>query len=65
MIPETVRCEECGKTAVVRGYGRLVYDWDAAGRGPATIKIKCVRLTVDCPKCGVHAQEHWPAEALA
>ena len=64
MIPQTVHCEECGKEAVVRGYGRVIYDWDDASHGTATLRIKAVRLTIDCPRCGVRVQEHCPVEEM-
>ena len=62
MLPRTVSCEECGKKAIVRGYGRVEYDWDQTGHAATTLQIKMVRLTIDCPRCGVRVQEHHPAE---
>jgi hypothetical protein len=53
-------CEECGKTAVVRGYGRVEFDWDNSGSPSATPHIRAIRLTIDCPICGVRAQDHYP-----
>jgi hypothetical protein len=64
MLPRTVSCEECGKTAVVRGYGRVEYDWQPEAGSVATIpNIKLIRLTIDCPSCGVIVQEHFPAQS--
>jgi DNA-directed RNA polymerase subunit RPC12/RpoP len=64
MLPRTIACEDCGEKAFVRAYGRIEYDW-----GPACAEddqvatqplIKCVRLTIDCPHCGVKTQEFHP-----
>jgi transcription elongation factor Elf1 len=60
MLPRSVTCEECGEKAIVRGYGRVEYDWDQTGHVATTLKIKVVRLTIDCPRCGVRVQEHRP-----
>ena len=61
MLPRTVSCEDCGETAFVRAYGRVEYDWcpDEPGSGQIATKprIKLIRLTVDCPKCGVKTQD--------
>jgi DNA-directed RNA polymerase subunit RPC12/RpoP len=65
MLPQTIRCEECGRKAVVRGYGRVEYDWSSASHGVAALNIKAIRLTIDCPKCGVRVQEHRPVETFA
>jgi len=65
MIPQAVRCEECGKTAVVRGYGRVVYDWNDESHRATTLIIRAVNLTIDCPKCGVRVQEYCPVEEVA
>jgi hypothetical protein len=61
MFPRIVSCEECGQRAAVRGYGRVEYDWGQADNAATTLNIKCVRLTIDCPRCGVRVQEHHPA----
>lgn len=61
MLPRIVFCEECGERAIVRGYGRVEYDWDQTGPVATTLQIKVVRLTIDCPRCGVRVQEHRPA----
>ena len=65
MFPHHVSCEECNESATVRGYGRLEYDWPDTGQ-PASDNstvvptIRSVRLTVDCPHCGVRVQDHYP-----
>jgi transposase len=58
MLPRSVFCDECGENAVVRAYGRVEYDQPV--QVATTLKIKVVRLTIDCPKCGVRVQEHRP-----
>ena len=63
MLPRIVSCEECGESATVRGYGRVEYDWDQTGHVATTLQIKMVRLTIDCPRCGVRVQEHHPIES--
>lgn len=60
MLPRAITCEECGERAIVRGYGRVEYDWDATDNVATTVQIKVVRLTLDCPRCGVRVQEHRP-----
>ena len=63
MFPRSVECEDCGQMAVVRGYGRIEYDWPEttmAGQEAIIPAIICVRLTVDCPHCGVKSQEFFP-----
>ena len=60
-MPRTVSCEECGERAIVRGYGRVEYDWDQTAHADTALQIKVVRLTIDCPNCGVRVQEHRPA----
>ena len=38
MLPQSVICEECGEKALVRGSGRVEFDWDNLGtaeRDPA------------------------------
>jgi hypothetical protein len=65
MFPHAVRCEECGRRAAVRGYGRLEYVWGDPHHNVSSVQIKSVRLTVDCPHCGVHTQDHHPANHLA
>jgi hypothetical protein len=65
MLPRSVICEDCGQIATVRGYGRIEYDWpETTTRGPKpTIPtITSVRLTIDCPCCGVKSQEFLPDE---
>jgi len=64
MIPQLVHCEECGKYAVVRGYGRVVYDWDNVALGSETVTIRVINLTIDCPRCGVRVQEYYPVEQM-
>ena len=58
MLSRIVSCEECGERAIVRGFGRVKYDWDQTGHAATTLRIKVVRLTIDCPRCGVRVQEH-------
>jgi hypothetical protein len=60
MLPRSVICEECGEKSIVRGYGRVEYDWDQAGHVATMLRIKVARLTIDCPTCGVRVQEHRP-----
>lgn len=70
MLPHFVPCDQCEQQAKVRGYGRIEYDWpdfDApaeevlGGDNPiATPTIRSVRLTVDCPHCGLSVQDHFP-----
>jgi hypothetical protein len=63
MLPRTVFCEQCAQPAMVRGYGRVEYDWAKAGTQPGNIEIHSVRLTVDCPRCGVRTQDYHPVPA--
>lgn len=64
MLPRTVTCDNCGVKAFVRAYGRVEYDWcpDEPGSGQIATKprIKLIRLTVDCPRCGVLTQDLSP-----
>ena len=60
MLPQSVICDECGKTAIVGGYGRVEYAWDDADNPAATPLIRAVRLTIDCPHCGLRVQDHYP-----
>ena len=70
MLPRSIPCEECGKNAPVRGYGRVEYDWNVDGRNvggtntgsneTTALTIRAVRLTIDCPHCGLRVQEHRP-----
>jgi hypothetical protein len=63
MFPRIVNCEDCGQVASVRGYGRIQYDWPEttnSGHEATIPTIKCVRLTIDCPRCGVTSQEYFP-----
>ena len=51
---------------MVRGYGRIEYRWPEttkAGPEPTTPTIDCIRLTIDCPRCGVKSQEFFPDES--
>lgn len=60
MLPQSVRCEECGATASVRGCGRIEYDWPktpSPGRTTAIPTVTFARLTIDCPNCGVRHQD--------
>lgn len=65
MLPRVVQCEECREIAVVRGYGRVEYAWDRAEDGTTILEIRSVRLTVDCPACGVCVQDYVPRCELA
>jgi ribosomal protein S27E len=60
MLPNSVSCEICGRTAAIRGYGRVVYDGGAPGQVVVEPKIHAVHLTIDCPNCGVLVQVHYP-----
>jgi hypothetical protein len=63
MFPRIVNCEDCGQIASVRGYGRIEYRWPErpnVGRESSTPTIDCIRLTVDCPTCGVKTQDFYP-----
>jgi hypothetical protein len=60
MLPQSVTCEECGEKAYVRAYGRIEYDWDDAADPVTAVKLRSVRLTIDCPTCGVLVQDHLP-----
>lgn len=61
MLPRSIPCEECGNTALVRGYGRVEYDWNDGGDDTNPLTIRSVRLTIDCPNCGLQTQDHYPA----
>ena len=61
MLPQTIACEECGAMAKVRGYGRMEYEWEEYHQVPTTLHIKAIRLTIDCPHCGVYVQDFHPA----
>jgi len=61
MLPRSIPCEECGKSAAVRGYGRIEYDWNDGGDDTNPLTIRSVRLTIDCPNCGLQVQDHHPA----
>jgi hypothetical protein len=61
MLPQSVSCDECGEKANVRGYGRIEYDWDDTDDPVATPQLRTIRLTVDCPHCGLRAQDYYPA----
>jgi hypothetical protein len=66
MLPRSVKCQDCGQIALVRGYGRVEYDWpETTTPDPETTipTIKSVRLTIDCPRCGVNSQEFYPGGA--
>lgn len=65
MLPQYVSCDECDQQAKVRGYGRIEYDWPDPGQSDvdaptATPQVRAVRLTVDCPHCGLRVQDHFP-----
>jgi rubredoxin len=64
MLPRTVLCDDCREKAYVRAYGRLEYDWgqdDPGGQFATEPVVKSVRLTIDCPRCGVKTQDFHPA----
>jgi hypothetical protein len=64
MLPRTIACDDCGQKALVRAYGRVEYDWRQDGPdGQIATEpvINSVRLTIDCPRCGVKTQEFHPA----
>ena len=65
MLPRSIICEECGESAMVRGYGRVEYAWGPPGGDTTTLEIRSIRLTIDCPTCGVRLQEHVPDEQAA
>jgi hypothetical protein len=75
MLPQSVPCDRCDQQAKVRGYGRIEYDWpdseghnfdDPSGDNPtATPTIRSIRLTVDCPHCGLSVQDHFPGGGRA
>lgn len=60
MLPQLVSCEECGEESVVRGYGRVEFDWENPSSPQATPHLRSIRLTVDCPHCGVNVQDYYP-----
>jgi hypothetical protein len=66
VLPETLECEDCGRAARVRGYGRIEYGWPKDGQFPASsdrlamLDLIMVRLTIDCPRCGVRVQDYYP-----
>jgi hypothetical protein len=62
-MPKTVICEECGWTAKVRGYGRVEYAWPENDQCERTLEIIMIRLTIDCPRCGIRTQDYHPAGA--
>ena len=64
MLPRMISCEECGETAQVRGYGRVEYSWRQTDQSPSNAEFKTIRLTIDCPKCGVRVQDYHPAREL-
>jgi hypothetical protein len=60
MVPKTIACEDCGRIAIVRGSGRVEYEWpkiSSDGQVAAIPTINSIRLTVDCPACGVKIQD--------
>jgi hypothetical protein len=60
MVPKAIACEDCGRIATVRGYGRVEYEWPKTsntGQVAAIPTINSIRLTVDCPVCGVKMQD--------
>lgn len=60
MLPKFVSCDQCDQKATVRGYGRIEFDWPDADDPTAIPKIRSVRLSVDCPHCGLGVQDHYP-----
>src|SRR5689334_22498386 len=68
MLPRSVNCHDCGQIASVRGYGRIEYDWPKStppGSETTTPTINYVRLTIDCPCCGVKPQDFYPNGSVA
>jgi hypothetical protein len=61
VIPQTVKCDDCSSTAKVRGYGRIEYQWNDDNTSASQVVMKSIRLTIDCPLCGVKPQDHHPA----
>ena len=67
MVPKAVICKDCGQTAEVHACGRIEYDWPktTAGGSVATMPIiNSIRLTIDCPNCGVKQQD-FPPERIS
>jgi hypothetical protein len=60
VIPQTVDCDDCGSRANVLGYGRVEYDWGEHDNLPTQVVIKSIRLTINCPLCGLKPQDHHP-----
>ncbi len=66
MVPKAICCDDCGETAVVRSSGRIEYDWPnttTVGSIATIPTISSIRLTIDCPNCGVKQQEFHPNNA--
>ena len=69
MLPRNVGCETCGEAAIVRAYGHVEYEprEQAAevllAQSVTTPETRSVRLTIDCPRCGIKSQDYkMPAE---
>jgi hypothetical protein len=63
MFPRNVQCDDCGQVACVCRFGRIEYDWPQAanpGRETTIPRINCVRLTIECPHCGMKSQDFFP-----
>jgi hypothetical protein len=60
VFPTTIECEDCGHSANVRGYGRVEYDWGDDQTLATQVEIKSIRLTLDCPTCGIKTQDFHP-----
>lgn len=67
MLPQTINCDDCGRKAKVRAYGRIEYDWPKTtndGQVATMPLIRSIRLTIDCPNCGVKQQDCHPDNSL-
>jgi hypothetical protein len=60
MMPEKLTCEECGRKSKARGYGRVEYAWPTIGNRRGNVEITMIRVTIDCPHCGIRTQDHYP-----
>ena len=56
MVPRKAICAGCGRVATIRAYNRVEYGWQPSGQW----ELALVRVTIDCPKCGVNVQVQKP-----